>query len=176
MNTHDPGNRSPTIIAAIVTATGAVIAAVCGAVVTGGFGLLRPPQPTPSPTVPAGGQQVAGATPPSGPDGAAKDVPSAFLGSWQGTAVSNGATVDVGLYVQQGATGGYIGSFQIPVAGCRSDVTLTEPQAMSIKVHIEVKSGACVSGDGLFVLQSDVLRYRALGADGQLIDGSLHRS
>lgn len=46
------------------------------------------------------------------------------------------------LYVQQGAIGGYIGSFQIPIAGCRSDV----------------------------------LRYRALGADGQLIDGSLHRS
>jgi hypothetical protein len=132
------------------------------------------PSPTPVESTTESLPGPAGST--SSPAAGGHDVPTELIGMWQGYATSRNGTFAVQLNLQQGGEGEYVGAFLIPVAGCRSDVILTAAQSAAVEVKIEVKTGACVSGNARFSLQANALGYQALGSDGQPVTGVLQRA
>jgi hypothetical protein len=172
--TQRNNQNNATIAAALIAAVGAVVAAV----VTGFFGLAHHDSGSN-----AGGDANDSANHGSSNGGSGSapgnvadhnDVPVELIGSWQGTATTaNAGTFAVGVNLQQGSVGEYIGAIQIPVASCVTDLILNSAAADSVNVRARVKSGACGSGTGNLTVQDGQMSYRFVGDDGTLVSGTL---
>jgi hypothetical protein len=163
--------RSETITAAWITGGLALAGAIIGALVTGGFGLVSPSKPSPTPTSPPSTPVTAVAANPAA-------VPASYEGTWNGVVTQpNGTSFQLTLKIGSGSVGAGVGSWQLPTYNC-SGLLILESGGGPLQLYQETTfngAGECYAHFTANVtLQGSDLDYQIIGAttlSGEFLPG-----